>query len=150
PSSADRECPEPSIRSLAPDEGGGLHRRGRQQPIPQAELGRAIQEVTRVQNDLTGRLWTAFGQYAAARQRAERYRTAILPNATRAYRLSQDAFRGGQFEYLRVLQAQRAAAEANLEYIRVLSEAWRAASEIAGLLLGEEWPLSTVAPGGTL
>src|SRR5262249_25303717 len=55
----------------------------------QAELGRAIQEVTRVQNDLTGRLWTAFGQYAAARQRAERYRTAILPTATKAYRLSQ-------------------------------------------------------------
>jgi len=107
----------------------------------QAELGRAIQEVTRVQNDLTGRLWTAYGQYAAARQRAERYRTAILPNATKAYRLSQEAFRGGQFEYLRVLQAQRSAAEANLEYIRALGEAWRAASEIAGLLLEEHWPL---------
>jgi cobalt-zinc-cadmium efflux system outer membrane protein len=101
----------------------------------QAELGRAIQEVSRVQNELTGRLWTAYGHYAAARQRAERYRTAILPNATKTYRLSQEAFRGGQFEYLRVLQAQRAAAEANLEYIRTLGEAWRAASEIAGLLL---------------
>jgi cobalt-zinc-cadmium efflux system outer membrane protein len=112
----------------------------------QAELGRAIQEVTRVQNDLIGRLWTAFGQYAAARQRAERYRTAILPNATRAYRLSQDAFRGGQFEYLRVLQAQRAAAEANLEYLRALGDAWRAASEIAGLLLEEHWPLSILGP----
>jgi cobalt-zinc-cadmium efflux system outer membrane protein len=116
----------------------------------QAELGRAIQEVTRVQNDLTGRLWTAYGQYSAARQRAERYRTAILPSATRAYRLSQEAFRGGQFEYLRVLQAQRAAAEANLEYIRALGEAWRAASDIAGLLLEEQWPLSVWGPCETL
>jgi cobalt-zinc-cadmium efflux system outer membrane protein len=112
----------------------------------QAELGRAVQEVTRVQNDLTGRLWTAYGQYAAARQRAERYRTSILPNATRAYRLSQDAFRGGQFEYLRVLQAQRSAAEANLEYIRALGEAWRAASEIAGLLLEDPFPTLPPTP----
>jgi cobalt-zinc-cadmium efflux system outer membrane protein len=106
----------------------------------QAELGRAIQEVSRVQNELSSRLWTAFGQYAAARQRAARYRTAVVPAATRAYRLAVEAFRGGQFEYLRVLQAQRSVAEANLEYIRALSEAWRAASEIAGLLLEEHWP----------
>jgi cobalt-zinc-cadmium efflux system outer membrane protein len=108
----------------------------------QAELGRALAEVGRVQNDLLARLWTAFGQYAAARQRADRYRTAILPDARRAYELSQVAFRGGQFEYLRVLQAQRAVAEANLEYIRALADAWRAASEIAGLLSEEYWPPS--------
>jgi cobalt-zinc-cadmium efflux system outer membrane protein len=112
----------------------------------QAEVGRAIQEVTRVQNDLTSRLWTAYGQFAAAKHRAERYRTSILPSATKAYRLSQEAFRGGQFDYLRVLQAQRAAAEANLEYIRALGEAWRAASEIAGLLLEEQWPSSRIGP----
>ncbi len=108
----------------------------------QAELGRAVEEVIRVQNDLTSRLWTAFGQYAAARQRAERYRTAIVPGATRAHRLAAEAFRGGQFEYLRVLQAQRAVAETNLEYIRTLGDAWRAASAMAGLLLEEHWPLS--------
>ena len=100
----------------------------------QAELGRATQEVVRVQNELSTRLWTAFGQYSAARERSERYRTAILPNATRTYRLSVEAFQGGQFQYLRVLQAQRSIAEANLEYIRALSDAWRGASEIAGLL----------------
>jgi cobalt-zinc-cadmium efflux system outer membrane protein len=103
----------------------------------QAELGRAIQEVSRVENDLNGRLAAAYGRYAAARERAKRYRTSVLPNAQKAYRLAQAAFRGGQFEYLRVLQSQRAAAEANLEYVRVLSEAWQAASEIAGLLLEE-------------
>ncbi|MCI0456022.1 MAG: TolC family protein [Gemmataceae bacterium] len=106
----------------------------------QAELGRAGQEVSRVRNDLGGRLAAAFGQYAAARQRAERYRSTILPRARESYRLTLLAFRGGQFEYLRVLQAQRAVGEANLTYTQALFEQWRAASEVAGLLLEEDWP----------
>ena len=109
----------------------------------QAELGRATRDVDRVQTDLVGRLATAFGQYASARQRAERYRREILPAAQESYRLTLLAFRGGQFEYLRVLQAQRTIAEANLSLIQALSEQWRAASEIAGLLLEEEWPVPT-------
>jgi hypothetical protein len=44
---------------------------------------------------------------------------------------------GSQVEYLRVLQTQRTAVEANLEYILLLGEAWRAASAIAGLVLDE-------------
>jgi cobalt-zinc-cadmium efflux system outer membrane protein len=112
----------------------------------QAELGRAVQEVTRVQNDLLARLAAAFGQYAAARRRAERYRTAVLPATRRAYRLALDAFNRGQFERVRVLQAQRAVQDANLEYIRNLTEAWRAASEIADFLLEEQWPLSLLGP----
>jgi cobalt-zinc-cadmium efflux system outer membrane protein len=110
----------------------------------QAALGHAVQEVSRVQNDLVNRLATAFGQYDAARQRAERYRTSILPDARRAYRLAQEAFRGGQFDVLRVLQAQRAITEAEQEYVKVVSDAWQAAGAIAGLLLQEEWP----APAG--
>lgn len=106
----------------------------------QAEIGRASQEVSRVQNDLISRLWGAYGQYAAAWQRAERYRTDILPKARRAYQLSLNAFQGGRFDYLRVLQAQRAVREADLESIRAQADAWRAASEMAGLLLEEHWP----------
>ena len=111
-----------------------------------AELGRAAEDVARVQNELVGRLATAFGQYAAARTRADRYRTSIVPAASRAYSLSLDAFKGGQFEYLRVLQAQRAVGEANQEYLRALAEAWRAASEVSGLLLEECWPAPAVVP----
>ena len=44
------------------------------------------------------------------------------------------------FEYLRVIQAQRAVAEARLEYTRSLAEAWKAAAELSGLLLEESWP----------
>lgn len=105
-----------------------------------AEVGRSVANVARVQNLLLDRLAAAFGQYAAARQRAERYRKSVLPDANEAYRLALAAFQGGQFEYLRVLQAQRAVAEAKLEYVRALTELWLAASDIAGLLLEEDWP----------
>lgn len=107
-----------------------------------AELGQATQEVNRVENVLINRLATAYGDYSASKQRAERYRTAIRPAALRAYQLAQGAFKGGQFEYLRVLQAQRSLAEADLEYNRALLEVWKAASQIAGLILEEHWPAS--------
>ena len=84
-----------------------------------AQVGEAVSEVGRVQNDLVGRLSTSFGIYAAARKRAERYKSAILPKAEESYQLSLKAYQGGQFEYLRVLQAQRAVAEARLEYLPV-------------------------------
>lgn len=107
----------------------------------QARVGEAAAQVGRAQADLAERLATAFGLYAAARQRAERYRAEILPRARETYDLSLKAYQGGQFEYLRVLQAQRAVSEADLEYNRSLGETWRAASEISGLLLEEvEWP----------
>jgi outer membrane protein, heavy metal efflux system len=113
-----------------------------------AQVGEAINEVGRVQNDLVGRLASSFSTYAAARKRAEKYKSAILPKAEQSYQLSLKAYQGGQFEYLRVLQAQQAVAEARLEYIRSLGEMWRAASEIAGLMLEDHWPLAPtpVAP----
>lgn len=106
----------------------------------QAQVGEAIQEVGRVENDLVERLATAFRDFAAAQLRAERYRTAILPRARETYELSLKAYKGGQFEYLRVLEAQRSVAQANLEYVRAQGDAWRAASMISGLLLEEQWP----------
>ena len=106
-----------------------------------AQVGEALNEVGRVQNDLVGRLAAAHSAFAAASKRAEKYKAAILPKAEQSYQLSLKAYRGGQFEYLRVLQAQRAVAEARLEYLRSLGEAWRAASEIAGFMLEDQWPL---------
>jgi len=106
----------------------------------QAQVGEAVQEVGRVENDLTDRLAGAFRDYAAARRRADRYRTAILPRAQEAYELSRKAYAGGVFEYLRVLEAQRAVAQANLEYVRALGEAWKAAGAISGLTLEDHWP----------
>ena len=108
--------------------------------VVQAELNVAAQEVCRVQNELVEKLATAYRDYAAAKQRAERYREAILPKARESFELCSKAYQGGTFEYLRVLEAQRAITQANLEYVRAMGEAWKAAGEISGLLQEEVWP----------
>jgi cobalt-zinc-cadmium efflux system outer membrane protein len=105
-----------------------------------AELGMAIQAVGRAENDLAGRVAAAMQTYSAARARAEAYRTELLPRAEETYTLARTAFQGGQFEYLRVIQAQRAIAEARLELNKALGDGWRAAAELSGLLLEDEWP----------
>lgn len=94
--------------------------------------------MNRVQNDLASRVANLFGQYSAAKDRADRFRTSILPTANR-WNLSEKAYKAGQLEYLRVVQAQRTFLDAVLEYTCALSDAWRAASEISGLLLDENW-----------
>lgn len=112
----------------------------------EADLCQAMQEIGRVENDLTDRVSTAIRDYASARRRAERYRDAILPRAKETYQLSVQAYQGGQFEYLRVLEAQRAVAQANLEYIRALGEAWKAAATISGLAIEDNWPTAPAKP----
>lgn len=106
----------------------------------QAELASAHQEVARVENDLAERVAAALRLHMGARRRAEIYRREILPKAIEAAELSLKAFQGGQFEYLRVIQAQRAVAEAGLEYNKSLGEAWKGAAQLSGLLLEEAWP----------
>lgn len=109
-----------------------------------AELCAAMQEVQRVENSLADGVALAMRDFASAKRRTERYHTAIIPRATETYELSLQAYQGGQFEYLRVLEAQRTLAQANIEYIRALGEAWKAAATISGFTLEEQWPPATV------
>jgi cobalt-zinc-cadmium efflux system outer membrane protein len=113
----------------------------------QAELGMAIQNVGQTENELAARVAAAYQTYAAARERADVYQNELIPRAEETYKLSLAAFKGGQFEYLRVIQAQRAIAEARLELNKSLGEAWRAAAELSGLLLEEAWPFPQRGPG---
>ncbi len=108
----------------------------------QAQLGEAIQQVGRTENELVERLAQSFELYSSAKRRAELYRQSILPRAQESYRLSLKGYQAGQSDYLRVLEAQRAYSQADLEYVRSQGEAWRAAAEISGLLLEEQWPAS--------
>ncbi len=112
----------------------------------QAHVGDASWQVARIQNELSEQLAQAFREYSAARLRAERYRGTLLPKVREAFELSQKAFEVGQFDYLRVLQAQRSMAEVRMEYLKALGDAWKGASAIAGLMLEDQWPLCPV-PG---
>jgi cobalt-zinc-cadmium efflux system outer membrane protein len=109
-----------------------------------AELGAAIQDVSRVETDLAEKVAAAFRGYAAGAERAARYRAEVLPRAKEALELSRKAVKIGQFTNLNVLQAQRVLADAALEQNKSLADAWKSAAELSGLLLEEAWP---PAPG---
>ena len=118
----------------------------------QAKVNEAVNQVASVENEIVDQLAFAFSAYASARKRSERYAQAILPRAQQTFELSRRGYQGGQFEYLRVLEAQRSLVEANLELVRSRGEMWQAASEIAGLMLEDQWPLpaAEILPHGQL
>jgi outer membrane protein, heavy metal efflux system len=107
-----------------------------------AQVSEAEQLTGKVQNDLVVRLSTAFSAYASAKRKVDRYQGAILPKAEKTYQLSLKAYQGGQFEYLRVLQAQRSMAETRLELVRSQSDMWQAVSALAGMMLDDQWQAS--------
>ena len=111
-----------------------------------ALIGESIQQVEQARNDLAAQMADAYTNYAAARTQAERYRERIIPRANETYQLALKAYQGGQFEYLRVLEAQRAMANTRLEYIQVLGGMWQQASLLSGLMLEDEWPPAAGAP----
>ena len=112
----------------------------------QAELGIAMQEVSRVENELAEKFAVEFRTFDATRRRAELDRTSIMPKLQEAADLSRKAFRGGQFDILRMALAQCAAVDAKVEYAKLLSEVWKSAAQLSGLLLEEVWPDSPPEP----
>jgi cobalt-zinc-cadmium efflux system outer membrane protein len=108
--------------------------------VAQAELSKAMQGINFTRNDLINRLAEAFGRYDSTRKQLSRYSIGILNDSGKALQLSMLGYQEKEFDYLRVLQTQRALAETRLEYLQILSEAWQAAGDIAGLLLQDQWP----------
>jgi cobalt-zinc-cadmium efflux system outer membrane protein len=92
--------------------------------------------------DLADRVATAYRDYISARRRAERYRDVVVPKARELAILALQAQAAGQFEALKVLEAQRSIETSKLEYIKSLGDAWKAAATLAGLTLEEPWPPS--------
>lgn len=118
---------------------GGIH-------TAMAEIQMAHQDVRRVENELAERVATSLRTYSAAKQRAEWYREHILGRTNEALKLMTAARDAGQFNALQVLQAQKAVAEARLETNKSLGEAWKAAGELSGMLLEEQWPPTPLMP----
>lgn len=106
----------------------------------QAEYGRTVAEVSRMQLDLAQRLAGSYGDYATAKLRAERL--GFLRATTK--KLYDQAntlyFKAGKLSNVQVIQAQRQMIDAELDYLRAWGEAWKAAGDIAGLILDEDWP----------
>ncbi|OYW20425.1 MAG: hypothetical protein B7Z55_07275 [Planctomycetales bacterium 12-60-4] len=83
----------------------------------QAGVSRAAQNVSHVQNTIAQLVAEAQGRYRAADQNCRRYEERIVPLAREGVQLIQEGFKQGQFDFLRLLQAQRALVEAQLGYL---------------------------------
>jgi len=104
----------------------------------EAELCAAIQEVARIENDLTVRVSTSLREYAAAFKRAERYR-AVVAKAEQAQNIA-NADQRRNLSPLMVLELQRSLRQARLERLKSLGDAWKAAATISGLTIEDSWP----------
>jgi cobalt-zinc-cadmium efflux system outer membrane protein len=105
-----------------------------------ADIVGAAESRSILRNELLREAVDAFARYRASKQMAERLGKEVIPNARQAQRIVRDSYEKGIVEVSRLLQAQRAQAEASLAYNQALSDAWKAAAEIAGLLQQEDFP----------
>ncbi len=110
----------------------------------EAELCAAMQEVGRVENDLTERIATALREYAAARKRAEKYQ-AVVSKAEQAQTIATEDQRRN-LSPLMVLELQRSARQARLERLKSLGDAWKVAAALSGLAIEDNWPAAPTQP----
>lgn len=110
----------------------------------EAELCAAMQEVGRVENDLTDRVATALREFAAARKRAAKYQ-AVVDRAEQAQQIATEDQRRN-LSPLMVLELQRSLRQARLEQLKSLGDAWKAAATISGLTIEDQWPPAPTNP----
>ncbi len=104
----------------------------------EAELCAAMQEVGRLENDLTDRVASAVREFAAARKRAERYQV-VVAKAEQAQNIATEDQRKN-LSPLMVLELQRSVRQARLERLKALGDAWKAAAKISGMTIEDDWP----------
>lgn len=101
----------------------------------EAELNQARQEIARTQLSQRQRAETLAQNYLAAREEAERYRTALLPRARRAYELYLDKYRNMAQAYPQVIVSQRTLFELEVRYIDSLDRIWQNAIALQNFTL---------------
>jgi cobalt-zinc-cadmium efflux system outer membrane protein len=105
----------------------------------QANVRNATADIAVLRNELLRQTAEVYARHQAARQVAERIRTAILPNTQRTLELVQNGFAKGQFDVNRLLQAQRNLSDVAKEHIEAAEQAWTSAAELSGLMQLEEF-----------
>ena len=101
----------------------------------QADLERATQEVTRTQLSLRQQAEAVVQNYLSAKLEAERYRTALLPRARRAYELYLDKYQQMAQAYPQVIVSQRTLFELEVRYIDALDRIWQNAIALENFTL---------------
>jgi outer membrane protein, heavy metal efflux system len=91
----------------------------------EAQLDQAREEITRTQLSLRQRAEMLAQNYLSAKEEAERYRTALLPRARKAYELYLDKYRNMAQAYPQVIVSQRTLFELEVHYIDSLDRIWQ-------------------------
>ena len=108
-----------------------------------ADYCRAVRKVERLRGDLADRLAVAMRDYQQANTTASLYADEILPKAEEARELAEEAYLAGEFDFLRVLTARRAAFDANLNYLSSLVKAAQQRALLDGFLLSGSFANAT-------
>jgi outer membrane protein, heavy metal efflux system len=110
----------------------------------EAELEQARQEVIRTQLALRQQAEGMLQNYLSAKLEAERYRTALLPRARRAYELYLEKYRQMAQAYPQVIVSQRTLFELEVRYIDALDRTWQNAIALENFNLqgGMEKPVA--------
>lgn len=103
--------------------------------VAHGEYQRAIRDAERLELQLRDRLATAYRNFQQAEYQVERYEQDILAKARENLKLTEEAYKGGQLSFLRVLTARRSYFEANLRYIESLIALRQAAVIVDGYVL---------------
>jgi cobalt-zinc-cadmium efflux system outer membrane protein len=101
----------------------------------QADLEQARQEIGRTQLSLREQAEVLSQNYLSAKSEAERYRTALLPRARRAYDLYLEKYRNMAQAYPQVIVSQRTLFELEVRYIDSLDRIWQNAIALQNFTL---------------
>lgn len=105
-----------------------------------AEVCKALNAAEQMQNEVAKEMAEAIARFRAARQQVTRYQQRIIPKSERSVQIIQKGFDTGEFDFQRLLQAQRSYLQAELGYIDSLEAQWNAAAELARIAQVEEFP----------
>ncbi len=97
------------------------------------ELSGALEERRAAVVAATAALRRAHHRLASAHEEAESLRSEVLPGARKAFDVAEEGYRSGKFEYLAVLEAQRALSDARAQYVEAAAERRLAAVEVERL-----------------
>ncbi|MES2356230.1 MAG: TolC family protein [Pseudomonadota bacterium] len=95
---------------------------------------KAQEELAATEIQLHADITQAYQQFNVARDEVVLLQKDVIPGAQRVYEAAAKGFDYGKLSYLDMLDAQRTLAQAKLQYLRVLSDMVRAASELERLV----------------
>jgi len=103
--------------------------------LAHAEYHRAVSDVERLQLALRNRLAVAFRDFQQSRQQVQRYGKDIIPTAKENLNLTEEGYKQGEFDFIRVLTARRTFFEVSLNYVDSLVALKQSSVILSGLLL---------------